>query len=352
MDSTDFVLRDSEAVSRIKRLELNPHQHNPTLKRLSASIVLSLLLHGGAIAAVAGIVNEFSNARTAPASTIITAHLVTEPSIKAHTVEASEIVSAPEASSEPVDSVIKTPFEKPVDASDPKQTSSEESEYQTVEAKREPVVKNIPSPKQPSQEEAPDAEPETVDAARTPAKELQTNMPQLQESEPEITSERKTTQESTMKPAVSDTTKTIESTASAVADERFTQRDALPLKLEMESASTNEQSIVLAKADRSVIDGAGRRRDATPATGNAKPKYPRVAIRKGYEGNVVLRVTVSSTGKVKDIFVDTGSGYRSLDKSAINSVKRWRFEPAVENGKAVESETKVPIVFRLIDAQM
>jgi protein TonB len=76
-----------------------------------------------------------------------------------------------------------------------------------------------------------------------------------------------------------------------------------------------------------------------------------VAIRKGYEGSVVLYVTVDANGGIKDISVGTGSGYRSLDKAALNAVKRWRFEPALQNGQAVESVAEVPVIFRLVDAK-
>jgi TonB family protein len=80
---------------------------------------------------------------------------------------------------------------------------------------------------------------------------------------------------------------------------------------------------------------------------NPKPVYPTAARRRGYEGDVKLRVLVLENGKVGEIEIEKPSGYEVLDESALNTVNDWVFIPGKENGKEVSSWVTVPISFRL-----
>ena len=80
---------------------------------------------------------------------------------------------------------------------------------------------------------------------------------------------------------------------------------------------------------------------------NPAPSYPRGARRKGYEGNVILEVLVDEKGNVIELKVSESSGYKSLDKSALSSVRKWLFEPGTRNGKAAKMWVRVPIRFKL-----
>jgi len=80
---------------------------------------------------------------------------------------------------------------------------------------------------------------------------------------------------------------------------------------------------------------------------NPKPVYPTAARRRGYEGDVKLRVLVLENGKVGKIEIEKPSGYEVLDESALNAVNGWVFIPGKENGKEVTSWVTVPISFRL-----
>jgi protein TonB len=81
--------------------------------------------------------------------------------------------------------------------------------------------------------------------------------------------------------------------------------------------------------------------------GNPKPPYPEVARRRGYEGTVRLKVEVLTSGKVGKIWVKKSSGYEILDRSALKTVKDWRFIPARFGGIPVKSTVIVPITFTL-----
>lgn len=78
------------------------------------------------------------------------------------------------------------------------------------------------------------------------------------------------------------------------------------------------------------------------------PPYPRDALRAGIEGTVLLRVLVDVDGRPLEVLVERSSGNRSLDREAVRHVQqRWRFEPALQDGRAVQAYGLVPIGFNL-----
>lgn len=80
---------------------------------------------------------------------------------------------------------------------------------------------------------------------------------------------------------------------------------------------------------------------------NPLPEYPYRARQRRWEGVVWLLVDVSSEGVVDDLSVEQSSGYKILDRSAIKSVRRWRFVPATRAGLPVASKVRIPVRFHL-----
>lgn len=80
---------------------------------------------------------------------------------------------------------------------------------------------------------------------------------------------------------------------------------------------------------------------------NTPPEYPPVARRRGEQGRVLLRVTVSTSGEATVVAVSHSSGYELLDQSALRAVRTWRFVPAKFNNHAVVAEVTVPVRFTL-----
>ncbi|MEE7625754.1 energy transducer TonB, partial [Methylobacter sp. Wu8] len=80
---------------------------------------------------------------------------------------------------------------------------------------------------------------------------------------------------------------------------------------------------------------------------NPKPKYPRIATSRGWEGTVRLLVRVSAEGDSEEITVQTSSGHDVLDEAAIEAVEKWKFIPAKRGDTAVSSSVIVPINFVL-----
>lgn len=59
---------------------------------------------------------------------------------------------------------------------------------------------------------------------------------------------------------------------------------------------------------------------------NTLPSYPRKARRKGWEGNVQLKITVSATGTVSNVEVLNSTAHQSLIDSAVKAAKSWIFK--------------------------
>lgn len=82
---------------------------------------------------------------------------------------------------------------------------------------------------------------------------------------------------------------------------------------------------------------------------NPRPPYPMVARRMGYNGKVILNVEVLAEGKAGQVLLHQSSGYEILDKSALQTVKTWKFSPAKRFGQPVTQWFLVPIKFSLED---
>jgi protein TonB len=94
--------------------------------------------------------------------------------------------------------------------------------------------------------------------------------------------------------------------------------------------------------------GSGEGADARPlASKNSPPRYPEMARRNGWQGVVLVRVTVLPDGRVRSASLFRGSGYAILDQSALDAVRRWLFQPKMTSGLAVESTIEVPVTFSL-----
>lgn len=77
------------------------------------------------------------------------------------------------------------------------------------------------------------------------------------------------------------------------------------------------------------------------------PRYPRDAQRRGQSGTVLLRVHVDRNGEPSGVDLVQSSGSRSLDRAAVDAVRRWRFDPAIANGQPIDGVVQVPITFNL-----
>lgn len=78
------------------------------------------------------------------------------------------------------------------------------------------------------------------------------------------------------------------------------------------------------------------------------PPYPPLARRRGWEGDVLLRVRVGADGRPREVVVERSSGRSMLDRAASEHVlAEWRFQPALQDGREVDAWARVPISFRI-----
>ncbi len=79
---------------------------------------------------------------------------------------------------------------------------------------------------------------------------------------------------------------------------------------------------------------------------NPPPQYPPEAVRRGWEGTVLLRLQIASDGRVTRVEVAESSGYTVLDEAALRAVRLWKGIPATRGGQAVAVERLLPVRFR------
>jgi len=80
---------------------------------------------------------------------------------------------------------------------------------------------------------------------------------------------------------------------------------------------------------------AGSDRDVIPLVRIA-PEYPPRALSRGLEGWVRVQFTITPTGTVKDATVVEAEPKGMFEDAALKSIARWRYNPRVEGGVAVE----------------
>ncbi len=73
------------------------------------------------------------------------------------------------------------------------------------------------------------------------------------------------------------------------------------------------------------------------------PMYPSQARAERMQGTVVLAATVMEDGTVRDVKVVQGSPV--LAESAVDAVKRWRYQPFVLDGKPVKNSVRINVDF-------
>jgi TonB family protein len=103
-------------------------------------------------------------------------------------------------------------------------------------------------------------------------------------------------------------------------------------------------------AGRSAASLSASAADAYPLyRENMPPVYPEIARARGYEGVVLVYAEILPDGRVGNMKIRKSSGYAILDKSAVEAVKPWKFEPARRSGKPMTVWVELPIKFVLQD---
>lgn len=75
--------------------------------------------------------------------------------------------------------------------------------------------------------------------------------------------------------------------------------------------------------------------------------YPSESIQHHEEGRCTVRLTVLADGTTRDVVLVDSTGYPRLDKACVDSLFPGKLLPATENGKPVDKEIVIPIIWSL-----
>jgi TonB family protein len=77
-----------------------------------------------------------------------------------------------------------------------------------------------------------------------------------------------------------------------------------------------------------------------------EPAYPPQASRRGLEGWVHVRFTVTTAGSVVDVVV-VRSSHPVFERAAVAAARKWKYQPALEAGQPIESRQETVIRFQM-----
>jgi TonB family protein len=77
------------------------------------------------------------------------------------------------------------------------------------------------------------------------------------------------------------------------------------------------------------------------------PTYPQSAQARGIEGHVILEVLISVRGQVMEAKVLSAEPQGLFEQVAIEAIKKWTFEPGLQDGKTATSRIKQKVNFEL-----
>jgi protein TonB len=108
------------------------------------------------------------------------------------------------------------------------------------------------------------------------------------------------------------------------------------------------------EAARDARQAAARKAEVLPESAMRRtrvvaPTYPPRALERGIQGWVDIEFTVGADGTVRDAAVKAAEPAGTFDRAAINAVERWRYEPRLINGAAVDTRVMARVRFQIED---
>ncbi len=141
---------------------------------------------------------------------------------------------------------------------------------------------------------------------------------------------------------VAEPAEALPDTLARIADPAEPPEETAP---ESAAPSTASQSAVA-----SVLGAGARPRGVVQRArplGALVPEYPQGARRRGEEGEVLVRAAIDATGRCIHAAVERSSGSLDLDRAAVDTVRRASFAPASEDGIPVAMVDRFIIAFQL-----
>jgi TonB family protein len=76
-----------------------------------------------------------------------------------------------------------------------------------------------------------------------------------------------------------------------------------------------------------------------------EPTFPTLARQTGREGRVELQARIGTDGTVRSLQVLEGNPM--FYQSVLDAVRQWRYKPTFLNGRAVEVDTHITVIYKL-----
>ena len=132
----------------------------------------------------------------------------------------------------------------------------------------------------------------------------------------------------------------IEPMVQEIIDDQVDTKNIFPIDIPTIVPNTS----ISLDAQRKVIESYGAL--LTQHISNFK-KYPRIAQRRVWEGDILLEITLNKNSKVMDIKIISESRYGVLNKEAIAMIKRAQPLPKAKNINSETFKVFVPVAFKL-----
>jgi TonB family protein len=75
------------------------------------------------------------------------------------------------------------------------------------------------------------------------------------------------------------------------------------------------------------------------------PAYPKDALAQHINGRVVLLIDIDAQGNPTNVVVDRSEPPGVFDQASIDAARKWKFQPAVKDGRPVAGRISVPVQF-------
>ncbi len=116
----------------------------------------------------------------------------------------------------------------------------------------------------------------------------------------------------------------------------------IPAEIKAQAVESDRQLLTATSPDPAITAAI------TPPRVKTSPIiYPLEARRNFEEGTVLLKFTITATGKLENPEILKSSGSEILDAAALASIQQWELFPAMYKGKPITISTTAPISFRL-----
>lgn len=106
-------------------------------------------------------------------------------------------------------------------------------------------------------------------------------------------------------------------------------------------AKSTKNSKRIGKPNRPKIDAS------VVPTLRIPPIYPSRALRSGLEGVVTVEFTITTDGSVKDAVIVKAKPPKIFNRAVLKSIAKWKFNPDIIDGKAVEKRARQDVKFKL-----